>query len=124
MKPDHPALSPFILSQIGRALCRRGEYLADIRIVNNRPVLIEAHDWDIAGGPDPGSWTYRLTLGGPSGSETVNRGADGVVHLRYSADPSEPWRGISPLGWASLTGELYAKTERALNYESGFASHS
>ena len=119
--PEHPAVSPFVLSQIGRALVRRGEYLADIRLVNGKPVLFEAHDFDVSGGVDPDTWRYRLTLGGPSGSESVTRSAAGICHLRYSADPSEPWRGISPLGWASLTGELSARVETALSDEARFS---
>ncbi len=120
VKPDHPAISPFVLSQIGRGLCRRGESVWDIRVVDGKPRLLEVYDFDVEGGVDPASWRYRLTLGGPSGSETVNRAADGVVHLRYSCDPSEPWKGISPLGWASLTGELHAAVEQALSDESRF----
>ena len=120
--PAHPAVTPFTLSQIGRALCRRGEYVAYLDVTGGRSTLIEAHDWDVEGRVDPAGWRYRLTLGGPSGAESVTVPRSGVVHIQYSADPSEPWRGISPLGWASLTGELSARVEQALSDEARFAS--
>ena len=42
-----------------------------------------------------------------------------MVHGKYSVDPSRPWFGIGPLGWARLTGKLHANLEDAIADEAG-----
>ena len=50
--------------------------------------------------------------------------AAAVIHARYSVDPARPWFGISPLGWARLTGRLHASLEDAIADEaSGTRGH-
>ena len=41
------------------------------------------------------------------------------MHGRYSIDPARPWAGVSPLGWARLTGKLHASIEDAIADEAG-----
>ena len=36
------------------------------------------------------------------------------MHCRYAVDPSRPWHGIGPLGWAALSGQLHAGAVAAL----------
>ena len=62
---------------------------------------------------------YRCDLVSPSGGRTVRiYPAAQVVHNTYSTDRGQPWKGISPLSWARLTGRLSAEVEQALGDES------
>ena len=81
-------------------------------------VGVPATDWDIAGGYDPQTWTYRLNLAGPSRQTTRLRvpGAN-VIHCRYQVDPEAPWRGIGPIESAALAGKLSAETVAMLGDE-------
>ena len=92
-------LDPHTLAMIGRALIRQGEYVAVIKMdmENSTPRLATAASWDVLGGEDPASWTYRVSLAGP-GEQTAfeNIPAAGVVHVRYSSDTTTPWRGDDP----------------------------
>ena len=40
-----------------------------------------------------------------------------MVHVRYATEAHSPARGLSPLGYASLTGTLTARLEQSLGYE-------
>ena len=63
----------------------------------------------------------RADLFGPSGSRSAYHPWDAFVHCRYAVDPSRPWRGVGPLGWASDTGLLAANLEKRLGEEAGGA---
>ena len=109
------ALGPSTLSMIGRSLIRQGEILFAIEVADGRVVLIPAASWDVEGDHDPASWRYRLTLGGPSRLTTLEPvPANGMVHIKLQSDPSQPWRGVSPLTSAALAGRLSAETVMAL----------
>ena len=109
------ALGPSTLSMIGRALIRQGEILFAIEILKGRVVLLPAASWDIHGEHDPASWTYSLTLGGPSRLPTLSPvPSEGMVHIRLQSDPEQPWRGVSPLASAAIAGRLSAETMQAL----------
>ena len=115
---SHPAITPALLADIGRSLCRSGEIVYDLRIHPERGLqFIPACDWSIYGAADPDSWWYRLTLAGPSTTYTVERESAGVAHFMYSASARQPWVGIGPLGWASSTGALIGHVEAALRDE-------
>ena len=109
------ALGPSVLSMIGRSLIRQGEIVFAIEVRGGRLVLLPASSWDVTGDVDPESWTYRLTLGGPSRLTTLDPVPSGsMIHVRYQSDPEQPWRGISPLSSAALAGRLSAETMMAL----------
>ena len=109
------ALGPSTLSMIGRSLIRQGEIVFAVEVREGRVVLIPAASFDITGDSDPASWTYRLTLSGPSRLTTLEPVAsEGVVHVRLQSDPEQPWRGVSPLTSAALAGRLSAETVMAL----------
>ena len=109
------ALGPSTLSMIGRSLIRQGEVLFAIEVRNGRVVLLPAASWDIHGEHDPASWSYRLTLGGPSRLTTLDPvPSEAMVHIRYQADPEQPWRGVPPLSSAAIAGRLSAETMQAL----------
>ena len=112
------ALGPSMLSMIGRSLIRQGEALFAIEVRDGQVVLLPAASWDIHGDHDPASWSYRLTLGGPSRLTTLSSvPSEGMVHIRYQADPEQPWRGVSPLASAAIAGRLSAETMQALSDE-------
>ena len=112
-------LTPDCLAMIGRALIRRGEIVLLIRVVNGRLSLLPAASHDVDGGPDPMTWRYRCTVGGPERTLTFDHVAGAsVVHVAYSRDPEHPWRGQGPLQVAQLAGRLSAETAAALADES------
>ena len=118
--PPHfvAALGPSVMSMIGRSLIRNGEVLFSIEVAEGRVMLTPVASWDITGDSDPASWTYRLTLGGPSRLTTLEPVAgEGMIHVRLQVDPEQPWRGISPLASAAIAGRLSAETMQALSDE-------
>ena len=112
-------VTPEVLADIGRRLCRYGESLHLIDVAGGMPRLIPAWSWDVQGSPDPETWRYLVTLAGPSTTESRTVRAESVLHVRYATDPGRPWRGVSPLGWAAVTGALAGAVEASLRDESG-----
>ena len=103
----------------GRSLIRRGQVVFLIDTQAGKLRLIPAETHDVEGGPFPEEWEYRLTLGGPSRTVTYDFvPAASVLHFRYAADASTPWRGNGPVEVAALAGRLSAETVRALGDES------
>ena len=118
--PNTPAtrgITPDVLAQIGRALIVPGEIVLIIAVHEGRVRLLPAASWDVTGAADASTWRYRCDLAGPSGSVTVSRPAEGVIHCRYSTDPARPWVGVGPLARARLSGRLSAELETALGDE-------
>ena len=114
-------LDPHILSMIGRALVRQGEFLALIEMTmdDDTPRLLPAASWTVTGGSDPRSWMYQVQAAGPSMQTAVVVPATAVVHIKYQADTTTPWRGVGPIQSASLAGRLSAEVSRALADEAG-----
>ena len=113
------ALTPGCLELVGRSLIRRGQVVFLIDTQAGKLRLIPAETHDVEGGPFPEEWEYRLTLGGPSWTVTYDFvPAASVLHFRYAADASTPWRGNGPVEVAALAGRLSAETVRALGDES------
>ena len=81
------ALAPH-LGLIGRQLVTAGEIVFEI-VVDGGFSLRPAHTVSVFGGTDPESWTYQLTLAGPSESITRTLPAGRVLHLTYS-HPTQP----------------------------------
>ena len=121
--PDNlaAAVTPFVLSQIGRALMRSGESVHVIDVDPGGMVrLVPASYWDVQGDVDPETWSYRVNLPAPSVTVTRQVPAAALVHCRYETDTDRPWQGVGPLQSASLAGKLSAETVAALaDAESG-----
>ena len=111
------SLTPSILALIGRELCRRGELVLKIEVSGSKVSLLPAGSWDIEGGPEPSSWTYRVDIFGASIHRTQFAEAMGLLHFRYATDPGVPWVGLSPLAYARDTGKLAAAIEKRLGEE-------
>ena len=118
VEPAHPAITPAVLALCARDLIRRGESVFHVEVEAGAPILRPAGSWDVRGPWRESDWFYRLDLFGPSGNVTRFVPSDAVVHARYAIDPSRPWLGISPLGWARHTGALAANLELRLGEES------
>ena len=105
---------------IGRSLIRRGELVFYIHVSQGVVSLLPCESHDIDGGPDPSTWTYRCSVGGPERTLTFYPvPAAGIVHLTYARDPERAWRGYGPLQAALLAGRLSASTASALADEAG-----
>ena len=118
--PEHltRAVTPAVMSMIGRALIRSGEIVFAINTEGGRFSLLPCSSFDVTGGAFPESWRYRLSMSGPSRIVTLDPvPSAGVVHVRYQSDPERPWRGVGPLQSASLAGKLSAETIKALGDE-------
>ena len=115
--PATRGLTPDVLAQIGRALIVHGEIVLIIAVREGQVLLPPASAWDVAGAADSTTWRYRCDLAGPSGTTTIVRPSEGVIHCRYSTDPARPWVGVGPLERARLSGRLSAELEAALGDE-------
>ena len=113
------AVTPDILSMIGRSIIASGESCFELRIDGGALRACPASSFAITGGMDPASWIYELTLPGPSRSTVKRVRSEAVMHFRYGVSPREPWRGVSPLRRASDTSGLLANMERRLREETG-----
>ena len=116
------AVTPAVLSTIGRSLIRGGELVLTIDVdLDGRVRLSPAADFDVTGDHDPSTWFYRVNLAGPSRYTTRSVvPSASVVHVRYQIDAKRPWRGVGPLQSAALAGRLSAETAAALaDSESG-----
>ena len=113
------SVTPSVLSAIGRSLVRKGESLHVLEVdPGGRLRLIEADSWDIDGGFLPSSWVYNVELPGPSDSVSKRVESSGVVHCRLAWHSATPWRGVSPLEFATSTGSLASFLETRLGEES------
>ena len=121
--PDTPGITPEFLATVARALIRHGEVVYLIDVTESGSVrLIPCSHWDIRG--TARAWSYRVDLQGPDETTTTTRGAEGVCHFRYAVDSARPYRGVSPLGWATHTGALASAIETSLSREhSGPVGH-
>ena len=112
--PDN-CVGPAELAQMGRGLVRRGQTVWRIVVDPDGMVrLAMVGFWDHYGGPDPATWTMRLSEYGPSGTETRTIPWAGVVDVKYQVDRVRPWWGLSPLAAAHEAGRLSAEVTSAL----------
>ena len=95
--PAAAAIKPSMLHAIGRDLLLTGKSLWYINSVNGRVFYVPVSQFNIAGGYDPQSWTYRLHLAGPSAPTPMAARSTDVLHFRINAPAERPWEGYSPL---------------------------
>ena len=114
-----PVLSPSFLRLVGRTLIRRGELVCLLRVTRGGVLsVMPADSYDLDGYPDPASWRYRVTVGGPERTYTYEHvEPSGILHFTYAVEPGRPWRGLGPLTVASLAGKLSSETVAALGDE-------
>ena len=123
VKPDTPALrsvSPGILDSIGRNLCRAGQSLHMIAVRGGQVTLTPVSLWEVHGGDDASTWTYRATVSGPDVTRLVTLPAASVLHFKYAPHPSRPWAGRSPVALARDTAQAAGRLEKATSEELNF----
>lgn len=122
LEPAGPAVSGLtasLMEMVGRALILRGEMVFDAYMDRGALAYLPAAWTDVSGNPSPRSWRYQVTLSGPSTTFTRTVPASRVLHFRYAAQESDPWRGRSPLATHPETAGLAAVLERRLREEAG-----
>ena len=119
ISPAVPALAPSVMALIARDMIRRGESVFALDVDGAAVSLSPVGSWDVRGTWRESEWFYRIDLFGPSGNITRFVPSGAVLHFRYAFDPSRPWLGIGPLGWARSTGTLAANLETRLGEEAG-----
>ena len=91
------ALSPQVLALAGRGLALFGQAVFLIEIDEQGLTLTPSSSWDVQGGVLERDWIYRLDMAAPSGSRTVTRPAESVLHFRIGADARAPWSAVDRL---------------------------
>ena len=116
---DDGLLDASTLFSMGFDLVREGQSVWLLDVGTGRLRLSRASTGSdvYQGAADRESWTYRLTLPGPSVTTTVRASADHVIHIRQNSDPTCPWRGRSGLEVAQSSGGLAATLVSALTAE-------
>ena len=107
-----------MLALAGRGLALFGQAVFLIEVDEQGLTLTPSSSWDVQGGVLERDWIYRLDLAAPSGSRTVMRPAESVLHFRIGADARAPWRGRPPLRRSQATANLAAAIEAQLTQES------
>ena len=104
---DMGLLTPHVLASFGYDLVRHGQSLWRFDVgEDGRPRLTRAYassDPVVAGGPEPESRVYALTVPGPTATRTEWVSAAEVLHVRINESSYLPWRGQAPLAVAALT---------------------
>ena len=119
MTPEAAGIvTPAVLGQIGRSLCRDGESIWLIDFDDGDLQLLPAGFVDVYGSARPSTWRYRLSMYGPqTTTRLLEPGA--VVHCMYAYRAIQPWRGLSPLEFACASGALVGNVEAAAGNEAG-----
>ena len=115
---DGMPISPSFLAGVGRDLIWPGESLHLIDVDQGEVRLFPISAFEVSGTHDPRSWFYRCEVQGPDGPTIYRRPGASILHLRYSVDPSKPWRGVGPLQRARISARILAEIESALADES------
>ena len=110
-------ITPSMMSLVARNMIRRGSDIHIIETKGGSLSFVPVGSWDVYGGDDEKDWMYRTTIYGPDALNTRYVPGPGILHFRYSYDSARPWRGISPLGWATDTGALTGNLEKRLSQE-------
>ena len=108
------SLTPHLLAIAARSLAVYGNSVFVIDAIPGGVVLLPASSYDVTGGPDPATWSYRCDLVGSTRTEVRRVSSAGVLHFRVGQDRSEAWYGIAPLRRSSLTAILARRLEVAL----------
>ena len=106
--------------RVGRDLITQGEHLSLIELWDGRALLWPATSWTFKHGtPNPASWIVDAHIPSPDGIISVQRPWSNFVSLMWAPNPSQPWRGMSPIDAASISSRLAGNLEAAAAAEAG-----
>lgn len=110
---------PSMLALVAREFVYSGESAWLLDVLNDgRLAAGVASSWEVNGaGVHPEGWRYRLDVLGPSGNRTRRAEWMGVLHFMIGRQPSQPWKGQSPLERAGVTRKLANLLEARLGEE-------
>lgn len=109
------ALTKATLADIGRRLCECGEAVYAIEVESGRLHFDTANTWYVTSAGR--MWMYEITVSRPSTIRTIHRPADSVLHFRYAADFSEPWRARGPIAGAGASDTAQQRLENSIGNE-------
>ena len=110
--PAAAALDAWTLNSLGRSLCSRGEWVAEVMIDPDGNLYLDVADtWTVQGDGPPWTWLYELTFNRPSIQATRTLPAARVVHVRLP--------GGGPLAGSKTTCDLLGAIDAKLALESG-----
>ena len=112
------AFGPALRGYTGRQLILRGEVVFVLDGAGGL-TLTPAASWEVKGGADPSTWTYKATINGPSQAVVLEVPASRILHLMYQRSESQPWRGVGPLEDCQETHNLAMALETRLRQEVG-----
>ncbi len=112
------AFGPALRGYTGRQLILRGEAVFILDGADGLS-LTPASTWDVSGGADPSSWTYKATISGPSHDVVLEVPASRILHLMYQRSETQPWKGVGPLADCQETHNLAMALETRLRQEVG-----
>ena len=120
VQPAHLSglLTPDILGGIARGLVLRGQVVGVVEDGG----LVLASGVEVTGGPTPSSWRFKVTLDGPTRSQTLTVDYDDVLLFQWSTDPRRLWAGIGPLQRANVSAALVARLEGRMSEEASAVS--
>ena len=121
---DRGALPAETRYAIGYDLVRHGQFVALLQIQRDGAARLLRADANSPtyGGPERESWSYNLTIGGPSHTRTLTAPAATVAHVLWNSESITPWRGRSPLAVAAASGSLAAGVAHSLIGEADIPS--
>ena len=108
---------PSLRGYTGRMLILRGEAVFVLDGVGGL-TLTPASRWEVKGSADPSTWTYKVTVNGPSQAVVLEVPASRIL-LMYQRSESQPWRGVGPLEDCQETHNLAMALETRLRQEVG-----
>ena len=105
------------LSTIARSMVDTGQsdWLINVDSTG-RVVLLPVVAAAVVGGPDPRTWSYTLTMPGPTETVTLQRRGESILSFRLRVNSKTPWRGRPALD-STGTGQLLCQLESQMRDE-------
>ena len=117
-EPFKRALTPSVLTQVGRDLIRGGESFHLMKVRQGVVKLLPQSSVTVIGdNADPDSWVYLSSEYGPSASVQRTVRSSQMIHFRYATDRARPWQGTPPWAWAGATSAAAAGLETIVSRE-------
>lgn len=111
------SVTPVMMSMMGRDLVRFGESLYWMDTRGGMMDMAPVSHYTLWGDPRRSSWRYRVTLAGPSKTEHRVVPYDGLVHVRYGWERTQPYYGRAPWRFSDISTKMATYIETRLREE-------